>query len=465
MERQGLDRLSAADAANLMLESPTQAYTMMLIGLLEPGGLLDAAGRPDLERLRAVLAPRVDRIPRLRQVVRPTRWGEGRPIWVETEVRLGRHVRAVPPVTGRAGFTELCGDLLSRPLPRDRPLWDLLVVPGVEADRLGLVLRLHHAVADGLRAMAIVGELFDAAAPVDAAAPDVAAAPVDAAAPAVIPPPSSRALRLDAMHHRLGTMRSGLRGLPGLPAALPGAARGVRRAAGILTTRIPPTSLLGPLRERRTVSLLDADLEGLRRCGHAHGGTVNDVLLAAVSDGVRALLGARGEALPAVLPISVPVSVRGGPGTNGGDPPAEGNAVGVMLVRVPLAEPDLRRRLRLIAAATRAERPRARAAGTFELTRWRWVARVSGRLYARQRVVALFVTDLVGPQQPLTLAGARFTDAWPVSVIAGNVRIGVAALSYAGRVRFGVVSDSASTPDVDLFTTALSDALGRLTEE
>jgi len=449
-----LDRLSAVDASNLVLEHGAQTSTIGLVGVLEAAGLVDGTGQPDLARLRAVLGPRVRAIPRLCQRVQPTRWGEGRPVWVDCPVDLSRHIRALPPVAGREGFTTLCGQLLSVRLPRDRPLWDLLVVPGVDPDHLGVVLRVHHAVADGLSLVRLAAELFDPPEGSDGAAP----APPRPANP----PPTRRDLRLDALAGLIAGLRyaagAAARQLRQPAVAVANLRRTARRVAGTTARQVPRTSLLGPLGVRRRVFLLGADLEPLRRSAHAAGGTLNDALLAAVAEGARAILAARGERSDITLPVSVPVSLRG---TAAGSA-SGGNLVGVMVVPLPLAEPDPHRRLSLIAAATRAQKPTARAAGTLELSRARWATRLLDLLSRRQRVIALFVTNVPGPGAPLRLAGARMSRAWPMSVIAGNVRFGVAAASYAGWLSVTAVCDADSAPDARVFADAVQSALTRL---
>lgn len=167
----------------------------------------------------------------------------------------------------------------------------------------------------------------------------------------------------------------------------------------------------------------------------------------------EAVLRAGGHPVPAVLPASVPVALpeRGN----------SGNAVGVMLVPLATGEPDAGVRLTRIAAITRAAKSSAREQGTFELTRSRWGARLFAWLARRQRFIALFVTNVRGPDQPLWVAGAPLERVWPLAPIQGNVRLGVTALSYAGRLAVGVHAD-ADALLADVAGRALGEELARI---
>ena len=193
-----------------------------------------------------------------------------------------------------------------------------------------------------------------------------------------------------------------------------------------MRARTPPTALLGPLGPRVDIGFAEVDLAALARGAQARGVTVNDALLGAVAAGFDALFAALGEAAPTIR-VSVPVALPRADGS--------GNRVGVMLVELPLGSTEPDRRVRVVAEHTRAAKIDARSRGIFELTRSRLGSRVLRVLADRQRLIAGFVTNVPGPPAPLSLAGAPVGHAWPISGIAGNVRLAVAALSYAGRHR------------------------------
>jgi len=351
----------------------------------------------------------------------PVRSGR-RHLWMQADPDLDEHVRFIDPVDGLPGLERLCGDLMNVPLSLEHPLWELLVVPGAGAGRVGFVLRIHHAIADGMAAVTIAQRLFDPTAARSSAVPTES--------PGAHP------------RHRPGPKRTMDRIL-----------FAIRRIWVTLRgSGVGATVLLGD-RGPRSVAFLDGDLTGLAARADRAGATVNDALLGAVAAGYRATLAAAGESIPARLPISVPVALRR---TGSG-----ANQVGVMRVMLPLAESDPDARLRIISAQTGTEKLRARAQGTLEFLRGPLGARFMNRIAPFQHVVAGFVTNVPGPTGVLHLAGARVDAIWPVAVVAANVRLGTAALSYAGRLRCSVQYDTATVPG-EVFARAMQTELTRL---
>lgn len=425
-----------------------------MVGLLDSGPFLDDAGEPDLAGLRRLLAPRVDAVARLRQRVHFTRWGQGLPVWVDCPVDLDVHVRRGPRLDGDAALVSLCEQLLSAPLARDRPLWDLLVCPGPTSGQVAVVLRLHHAVADGVSGVRMMRALFDPAegpgAPAATAGPDLVRARTPHRAP------SGWELALDAWRTRGARVLDTLTHLGRLPSLWRDLARGAVRTVSIARGAMPSTSLLGPLGARRSIRVVTVDLAQLRSVAHTAGATVNDALLSAAVHAAGALLVWRGEPLPPHLPVSVPVSLRDADDRLDAH---GGNQVGVMRVLLPLGEDDAMDRLRRIAATTRRAKSEARAAGTLQLTRSRLGIRAMDVIARHQRSVGMFITNVPGPSERLSLGGAQLLHAWPLSIIAGDVRFAVAALSYAGGFSVTLTVDAASCPDVDVFAHALEESL------
>ena len=287
-----------------------------------------------------------------------------------------------------------------------------------------MILRAHHCVADGVAGVRLLQHLFD-----DGASWATAPGAPGGAAEVAVEPSQPRRPRWKTV------------------------ATGVTRVASMFRATVPPTVLLGPIGPHRGVAFADVELGPLARAGKAVGATVNDALLAAVTVAAEAALRAGDHPVPPVLPASVPVAL---PGRG-----ASGNAVGVMLVPLATGVPDSVPRLTRIAAVTRAAKAEARAQGTFELTRTRGGSRLFAWLARRQRFIALFVTNVRGPDQSLTVAGAPLERMWPVAVIQGNVRFGVAAMSYAGRLGVGVHAD-AEALQAPVAGRALGDELTRI---
>ncbi|MGR0318978.1 wax ester/triacylglycerol synthase domain-containing protein [Agromyces sp. ZXT2-3] len=415
------ERLSPADASNIVLDAPDQVNAFLMAGVLGPGGPVSASGQPDVAAIRSAIDGLVGALPRLSQRVVAEGGGFA---WEPTTLDLERHVRLVDAVDGSAGFEALCARLMVTPLPLDRPLWELLLVPGVAPGRVGIVLRIQHAMADGLAAVRLVEALLHPG----GSAPDVAATATRGV------PPARRARR---------TFRSTLRTF----------ASGWKRTITVFRPVVPRTILLGRIGSRRGVAFVDVPLDAVETGAASAGATVNDALLSAAVAAAEAALRARGEPVPPVLPASVPVALAG----RG----RSGNAVGVMLVPLPTGEPDASTRLRRIAALTSERKADARSRGSFELTRTRVGTLLFRRVVRYQRLVAMFVTNVPGPRHPLALAGAPLERVWPVAAIQGNVRLGVAALSYDGMLRCAVHCD-ADAVEASVFAAALRDEFARI---
>jgi WS/DGAT/MGAT family acyltransferase len=399
------ERLSSADASNVEIDAPDQVNAFLMAGVLGPGGPVAADGSIDAAALRSRFAERLPRAPRLSQ--RVARRGRAL-VWEDVRVDLDRQVRVLAAVDGLAGFEALCARLMVTPMATDRPLWELLLVPGVAPGRVGIVLRIHHAMADGVAAVRLVETLLAA----------------DGSQPPTAPPGGAPSSRHPGGRPRRGRLRA--------------FASGVARTSSLFRGSMGATPLLGPIGRQRGVAFVDAELEPLATGARTQGATLNDALLAAVAAAVETALRDRGAPVPPTLPVSVPVALR--------DRGGSGNAVGVMLVRLPTHEADAAPRLRRIAALTLAAKDDARARGTFELTRTRAGARLFAFLARHQRMIGAFVTNVPGPRHPLAVAGAPLERVWPVTPIQGNVRLGISALSYAGRLHVTVHCDAGAVP-------------------
>jgi len=411
------ERLSAADASNVVMDARDQVNVFLMAGILGSGGFVSADGGVDMDRLRVAIADRLAD-PAFKDLARFSHRVhlDGSLQWQACEPDLVWHVRLALPVNGREGLADLCGTLMTVTLLLDRPMWELLIVPGASPGGPGVILRVHHAVADGVTGVRLVQRLFD-----NAPAPERA---------------PSRPVPAPATRSRWRTFVTS-----------------VSRVVAVFRATVPRTVLLGPIGAVRGVAFAEVELGTLARAAKAVGATVNDALLAATTVAAEAALRADGQPVPPVLPASVPVALA--------DRGTSGNAVGVMLVPLRTGESDPSVRLARIAAATRSAKSEARAQGTYELTRTRWGSRLFAWLARRQRFIALFVTNVHGPDRPILIGGAPLEHAWPVAPIQGNVRFGVAAMSYAGR--FGVaVHVDAGALRAGVAGRALGDELARI---
>jgi WS/DGAT/MGAT family acyltransferase len=317
------------------------------------------------------------------------------------------------------------------------PLW---LITGLAQGRVGLVLKLHHALADGLATVQIAGALLLDVTP-DATSPQP---PPWRPRPA----PPGWALVADNLQGRAAALAAALARLrhPGTLQAqarvLAGAWRMVRDGR-----RLPRRSpLRRPLGGRRRLVLARARLAVVEQIAHAHHGTVNDVLLA------------RGVLVEGLtLRASVPVALR-----EASAAAALGNQVGLMVVPLPVEEPDVARRLRQVTQATTQRKSRPEVLAGLRPVGSLTVLRALNRYSRHQHLVDLFITNVPGPQVPLFVVGARLLEAFPVVQVAGNVPLSVAVLSYDDQLNVGIQSDPDALPDVDVFADGLRRSLEEL---
>jgi WS/DGAT/MGAT family acyltransferase len=423
------------------------------LAVLDGASLLDRGGRVRIDAVREQLEPRLHLIPRFRQLLYRPRLGLGWPLWVDAPAfDLAHHIRVHPVAApgGQAQLLATCQDLAARRLDPARPLWELWLLPGLPDQRVGAYLRLHHAVADGAAALAVFGALLDQA----PGAPAPAALPFT---PRPIPAPSQ--LLADNLRRRRAELGRGWSGLTHLGRTLRGARGAWPAWREVLAERpAPHTSLNHPVGTGRRLAIIRGRLDLTKQIAHAHGATVNDVVLAAVADGLRELLTSRGEDIHGLVQRAmVTISLhREQPGH------AQGNKPGWMMVPLPLGEPDPVRRLKLIAAETAARKHQARPEAGSGIFRFAAGQRAWYRHFPRQRSVNLVVTNVAGPPVPLYLASAPLLELFPMMPVMGNLTLVVAVLSYAGQLNLTVDADRDACPDVEVFAEGVRSALDDL---
>ena len=415
--------LRAEDLANLWVEDRRTPFHIALVAELEPGPHRRDDGTPDLASLAGALAARVQRVPALARRMVRRRLGTAPPAWAtDPAFRPEEHVRCAGLQPGE-DLLDFAAASIAAPLDRKRPLWRAVVVGGLPEGRVGLVVVVHHVVADGLTGVAMISRLLDRT-PGDAAGE----LPDDPGVPSA-PPPAAAA---------------------GLGTSAAGTVARIRAGMADFGGRAPRTSLPRRIGAGRRIAGLDEPLDELRRTGHALGVTINDLLLAAVTNGLREVLRGRGDLRSGlVLRASVPVGRTGA-----------GQTAGMLAVALPVGEDDRAARLAAITRATGADKVRIRGGGGHVMDVARLplpLAHAAVRLLrwmARSRIT-LFVTDVPGPPAALWLAGARLTRMVPVAPLVQGVPIGVAALSYDGRLAIAVNADAA-VRDLDVFTAGMS---------
>jgi diacylglycerol O-acyltransferase len=380
------------------------------------------------------------------------RRGLGWPLWVDAGAfHVSDHVQVfpLPPAADEADLLRAVEHLHRRRLDRSRPLWEMWFLPGLPARRIGLYMKVHHAIADGVAGVAALGEFLDA----DPEASDAAPVPWTPA-----PPPSARDLFSDNLQRRIQGMTR-----PFFAIARPvTTARRVRAAwpavhETFAEERAPRISLNRRIGPGRRLALVRSSLQAIKQIGREHQATVNDVLMVAVAGGLRDLLCSRGEPVEnVVLRGYVPVSLHR---EQSGQ--ARGNLDGVMAVRLPIGVADPAHRLRLIAAGTRERKNSSRLpAGT--LLRNGLVQRAFLHVMAHQRWANVYIANVPGPPVPLHFAKSPVLEVFPMVPLAGNLPLGVGALSYAGQFNITAVADRVACPDVDVFARGARETLQSL---
>ena len=410
---------------------------------MQVAAVLVLGGGPGLhlEAVRTALEERIRAVPRLRQRLVRVPPGCGRPVWVDDpgfDIRRHVHELRCPPPGDEPALLAAAARVATRRLPGGTPPWAAYLVSGLAAGRAALVVVVHHVLTDGIGGLAVLAKLVDG---------------VPAAPGYGFPRPAPSRSRL---------FQDALAGRARAVAALPARLRLLRGAVAELRPgrirRAPACSLNRPTGARRRLAVARADLDAIRQVAHAHGGTVNDVVLAAVAGAVHGLLRGRGETVGHLV-VSVPVSARRQASAG-----RLGNQVGVIPVEVPAAG-DPVDRLPAIVRASRARKAAPRGASAALLApAFRFLARlgVLGRLIGRQRLVNTFVTNLPGPSHRLSFLGAPITEVIPVSGTTGNVTVAFAVLSYAGTLVVTLVADPDRCPDLPVLTVELQTQLDTL---
>jgi diacylglycerol O-acyltransferase / wax synthase len=449
----GLDRLTGQDLSMLWPDDYGWPQDIGVIAVLDGAGLFEADGRLRIKQVREAISSRLHLVPRLRQIVHNPRWGLGRPLWVDVPCfDVADHV-GVLPLAAPADERQLlraCERLYQRRLDKSRPLWQLWLLPGLPDGRVGLFMKMHHVVADGVAGVAIFDTLLDhAPAARPAAAPPWTRRPVPSARELLIDNVRRRAMVLSAATVRLASpIRTGHR---------------IRATWSVLkdmlAERAPTTSLNQPIGSDRHLALCQGRLYLAKDAAHTAGAKVNDVVLAAITGGLRDLLRSRGEPVDGlVLRAAVPVSLhRDKPGL------ARGNLDGGMIVPLPVGEPDPSQRLRLIAAETAQRKPKAIRPAEIGVTGSAIIRKSLIRRMDRQPLVNVYVANVPGPPVPLYLAGARLLEIYPVVPLTGNITLGFGVLSYSGQLNFTATTDHHGTPDLPVFMSGLQQTLAETT--
>jgi diacylglycerol O-acyltransferase / wax synthase len=454
-----MERMSTLDAGFYFVENENVPMHL--------GSLAVFHGRvPDLDELIELFAAKLPKVPRYRQVVRTTPMQLFRPYWVDDEhFDITRHVRraTVPAPGGKRQLRELAAQLFAQPLDRSRPLWEGWLLDGLKSGRWAILSKVHHCVVDGVGGNDLMAAVFDLCP--DAQRPEPAPWRPE-------PAPSPADLMVTGLQDAISGPVQQLGSLSGwLDRPLPSAAdiasygRGLR--AGARRLAVPSAAALnGPIGPSRRWTWLAADMAAVQAIRARLGGTVNDVLLAAITSGFRDLLDARGElAAGLVVRSLVPVSVR-----TQDEQGMITNRISAVLANLPVGEPDPGHRLALLREQmdemkhTDQQQGGVLLTGLLGLTLPTLLAYGSHAAFQLpQPLVQTVTTNVPGPPVPLYLLGRKLARLYPYVPIGDNERISIAIISYRRRLTFGITADYAAVPDLDVLATGIRRGLAELT--
>ncbi len=459
MAQEHFDRLTAIDASFLVQEGPSSHMHVGAVTIFEgpppPFGVF-------LDSIRE----RLHLVPRYRQKLSHPPLETGRPVWIDDpSFNLEYHVRqtALPRPGTEQQLLRLASRIFSQQLDRSKPLWEIWVIEGLEDGRWSLITKTHHAVIDGISGVDLATVMFDL---------QREPAPVPHADEAWEPAPEPTPVELVASG-AIGAVRTALDGArraAGLfvhpqevVAELREGLEGVGEVAWAGLNPAPETPLnveIGPHRRYRVVR---TDLAEFKRIKDALGGTVNDVVLTAVSGALRQWLRSRGTRTEGLeLRALVPVSIRGKDERG-----TLGNRIAAMRGPLPVYVDDPVARLRVVRQAMDGLKESKQAVGAEVLAGVQSFApptilAQASRLNFSTRLFNLIVTNVPGPQFPLYVTGRRLLDVFPVAFLPKNHALAIAIMSYDGELNFGLLGDYDALPDIDRIADGLEASIAEL---
>jgi WS/DGAT/MGAT family acyltransferase len=463
MTKTHYERLSALDAHFLDLEDEGVHMHVAVVLVCEARPLTLEDGRLDVDGIRTFLESQLSAIPRYRQRLARIPL-ERHPVWVDDpSFNIQYHVRHVslPRPGDERQLKRLVGLLMSQKLDHGKPLWEMWVIEGLEGERFAVLARSHHCMVDGIAGVAALRVLLrperDAsfrprprwrARP----APGRAQLVTEAFARRVREPLDLAKAARRALEHPTRALRTAWDATLGLGESL-----GALRSAS--PTPLNPLHI-GP---HRRVDWLRFDLGAVKDVKRRLGGTLNDIVLATVAGAMRQYLRRHRVALKgldfrAMCPVSVRHAEAGG---------ALGNRVAMLVAGLPVDERNPRRRLERVIATMRALKTSRVPQGSElieEIADWTTTSLVTETIHLamRMRAFNMVVTNVPGPPVPLYVLAAPLLDAFPLVPLYENQAMGMALLSYAGTLSWGLTSDWDHVPDLHDVVVALGEAFEEL---
>jgi WS/DGAT/MGAT family acyltransferase len=464
------ERLSALDNSFLALESRTTHMHVGAVTVFDSGSFALENGGIDVDRLRAFIESKLHMIPRYRQRLARVPI-ERFPVWVDDDhFTIDYHIRHIglPRPGTEKQLKRIAGRLMSQQLDRSKPMWEMVVVEGLDHGRFAIVTKIHHCMIDGMSGVDLMAVLMSLV-----PSEEIIPAPVYEPRPA----PNGTELLVRETTRRISEAVGSVQNIQhvfgnatGLVESLGDRLRavGASLASGWLTRtgKTPINGDIGPGRRFDWVNIPLADVKAVK---NKLGGTVNDVFLATVAGAVRRFLieerdSSEKELKGADFRVMAPVSVRAKDQRG-----TLGNQVAMWLAALPIDDPDPASRLRTVHTETEMLKDTDQALGAATLVRVSagapaTLVALGARLAANARPFNMTVTNVPGPQFPLYLLDARVEATYPLVPLWESHGIGLAMFSYDGTVSWGINADYRIMPDVDRFGVAILESFAELCE-
>jgi WS/DGAT/MGAT family acyltransferase len=454
------DRLSAQDNTFLLFETPKTHMHVSSTLVFDAGPLRMPDGGIDFQRIKRATEGYLHLIPRYRQKIHYIPL-ENHGVWVDDQrFNLDYHVRhtALPHPGSEAQLKKLSARIMAQPLDRARPLWEAWVVEGLEGDRFAMIMKIHHCMIDGSSGVDLA-QIMMSLTP-DQAIPE---------APAYVPRPTpTRAdLLRDEVIRRLTLPLQLARGIRAFAKETEDLTAEVTARAKILWDmagmglRASESPLNGPPSPHRNFDWINMPLEDIKAVRRGLGCSVNDVVLTVVTGAVREFLFLRGVN-PANIDfkISAPVSVR-----REEEQGELGNRVSSWILSLPIGEEAVLEQLRQIHETTQELKQSNQALGIemmMAVAEWTPASLLSLGAQSVSGPINSIVTNVPGPQFPLYMQGAKLEAIYPQVPLLQGLGLGIALISYDGRICWGFNGNPDVVPDLDVFVDQVRKSFRRV---
>ena len=439
-------RLSAQDASFLYGERPEAPLHIGSIAVFE--------GEVPYERLVENIASKMHLIPRYQQRVVPAPFHIGHPTWEwDPDFDIHNHVKRVQinPPGSDAQLMDVSAKLFEGMLDRNKPLWEIYLVEGLEGSRSALVSKVHHCLVDGVSGIELLMIVLDVS-----PNPPPPIAPPEREQPQAIPPATTRLIdaifdNVTAELDRLADYgRSAVDAVATGDSRLRTAMRSIEAAQPYLSTPVERAPFNKPLTRDRTVACSEYSFAEVRGIRAQCGGTVNDVCLSVLAGALGRYLELHGEKTEGrSMRVLAPVNVR-----REDERGALGNRVSILLIEVPVGFDDPVERLRTITERTETLKRQNVAAGTEIIGDFLsglppMIQSLAGLLPPpRNNLANMVCTNIPGPMIPLYSVGQRLLAHYPLMPIAWEMGVGCGITSYDQKLYFGLIADPNAAPDV-----------------